>query len=96
MSRLGFTIVAASLLFGSVSGLARDRSATSAVRDQPNSSGLVVDPLKYARLFREAPVGHRQPRPSEVPETTELSPRELELRRLDEEIDRKLVICRGC
>jgi hypothetical protein len=61
-----------------------------------NSPGQVDDAARYAALFRQAPVGHRQPRPSDISATTQLSPPDLELRRLDEEIDRKLIICRGC
>jgi hypothetical protein len=44
----------------------------------------------------QAPVGHRQPRLSDSSGATQLSPSDLELRRLDVEIDRKLIICRGC
>ena len=44
---------------------------------------------------RQAPVGHRQPRTSDIP-AVELSGSDIELRREDELIDRKLLICRGC
>jgi len=44
---------------------------------------------------RQAPVGHRQPRISDVP-AVGLSASDIELRREDELIDRKLLICRGC
>jgi hypothetical protein len=43
-----------------------------------------------------APVGHRQPRKMDVPENEALSPWERQQRRLDEELDRKLLICRRC
>ena len=95
--RLGLTVVAASLLFGSAPDATRGASTTSAVRGLATSShNHDNDPAKIASLFRQAPVGHRQPRQSGVPETTQLSLDDLELRRLDEEIDRKLTICRGC
>jgi hypothetical protein len=42
-----------------------------------------------------APVGHRQPRKMDVPEKA-LSPWERQQQRLDEELDRKLSICRRC
>ena len=42
-----------------------------------------------------APVGHRQPRIRDVPAAV-LSPSDIELRREDELIDKKLLICRGC
>ena len=45
--------------------------------------------------FRQAPIGHRQPRPIDIP-VVEPSPSDLALRQEDESIDRKLNICRGC
>jgi hypothetical protein len=95
--RLGVTVVAASLLLGSAPGVAGGPDMPSAVHGLASSVPRHNDdPTKYADLFRQAPVGHRQPRPSDMSETAQLSPPELELRRLDEEIDRKLIICRGC
>ena len=47
------------------------------------------------RTIPRAPVGHRQPR-GDLLRDVQLSPQDLELRRLDEEIDRKIIICRGC
>ncbi|MBR1159663.1 hypothetical protein [Bradyrhizobium elkanii] len=95
--RLGFTVVAVSFLFSSAPGVAGGRSPTSAVQGLP--AGPTVRhgaPDEYASLFRQAPVGHRQPRRRDIPEATQLSPIEQELRRLDDEVDRKLLICRGC
>jgi hypothetical protein len=43
-----------------------------------------------------APVGHRQLREMDVPEKDALSPWERQQQRLDEELDRKLLICRRC
>lgn len=43
-----------------------------------------------------APVGHRQPRVSDIPSNAQLSSREVEEERLDRELKAKLVICRGC
>jgi hypothetical protein len=93
--RLGISVVAASFLFGSAPGVAAG-STTSAVHSLATSSSGHDDVSAKFASVRQAPVGHRQPRPSDVPETTQLSPPDLELRRLDEEIDRKLIICRGC
>ena len=45
---------------------------------------------------RQAPVGHRQPRISDIPAATQRSPLDRELRRENEQIDRKIIICRGC
>jgi hypothetical protein len=43
-----------------------------------------------------APIGHRQPRPSDVPATRERDPSDVWLNRLNRETDRKLQICRDC
>jgi hypothetical protein len=43
-----------------------------------------------------APVGHRQPARADVPQGELLSMWEREQQVLDVELDRKLVICRGC
>jgi hypothetical protein len=44
-----------------------------------------------ARTLPQAPVGHRQPRATEVP-----SPGDVTRNEADVELDRKLNICRGC
>ena len=46
-------------------------------------------------MFRQAPIGHRQPRPIDIP-AAELSLFDRALRQEDERIDSKIVICRGC
>lgn len=46
-----------------------------------------------SRLPWAAPVGHRQPRRDDVPH---LSAWERQQQQLDHELDRKLIICRGC
>lgn len=43
-----------------------------------------------------APTGHRQPTRADVPQNDTLSALEREQIRLDAELDRKLIICRGC
>jgi hypothetical protein len=43
-----------------------------------------------------APVGHRQPRQADVSQSEVASARERQQQQLDHELDRKLVICRGC
>ncbi|HWX06666.1 MAG TPA: hypothetical protein VN065_12615 [Bradyrhizobium sp.] len=43
-----------------------------------------------------APTGHRQPARADVPQNEVLSAWEQEQQVLDAELDRKLVICRGC
>jgi hypothetical protein len=43
-----------------------------------------------------APIGHRQPTRADVPQDEVLSAWERQQQDLDVELDRKLVICRGC
>ena len=43
-----------------------------------------------------APIGHRQPTRSDVPQKEVLSAWERQQQDLDIELDRKLIICRGC
>lgn len=47
-----------------------------------------------SRIFG-APVGHRQPRPSDIPATEKSAAEQLEERQAAE-LNRKLRICRGC
>jgi len=43
-----------------------------------------------------APIGHRQPARADVPQNQVLSAWEREQQVFDAELDRKLMICRGC
>jgi hypothetical protein len=43
-----------------------------------------------------APTGHRQPTRADIPQNDGPSAWEREQARLDAELDRKLIICRGC
>jgi hypothetical protein len=43
-----------------------------------------------------APVGHRQPHRADVPQFEAVSAWERQQRQFDRELDRKLIICRGC
>ncbi len=43
-----------------------------------------------------APVGHRQPHRADVPQFEAVSAWERQQRQFDQELDRKLIICRGC
>jgi hypothetical protein len=93
--RLGVTIVAATVLFGPVSSLEAGESVGAGARTTIVAPGHPA-PTRFADLFRQAPVGHRQPRPGDMSEPVQASSVDTELRRLDEEIDRKLIICRSC
>jgi hypothetical protein len=61
------------------------------------SADMTSETHRFAfSLPGQAPIGHRQPRLSDRSGATQSSPSDLELQRLDAEIDRKLIICRGC
>lgn len=48
-----------------------------------------------SRLPWLAPVGHRQPRRAEVPQSETVSAWERQ-QQFDQDLDRRLIICRGC
>ena len=68
-------------------------TADHAAAEMHAKSGSIV---VTSRLPWLAPVGHRQPRLADVPQSDGLSAWEVEQQRLDVELDRKLIICRGC
>jgi hypothetical protein len=74
-----------------VDGAAGDAPRVAAATSPRNDGDLGI-----RRLPWQAPVGHRQPKVSDVPRKTGLPAFEAEQRRLDAELDKKLVICRGC
>jgi hypothetical protein len=49
-----------------------------------------------SRLPWLAPVGHRQPQQADVPQHEAVSAWEHQQQQVDQELDRKLIICRGC
>jgi hypothetical protein len=59
-----------------------DRTTGSAPRDEP--------------ALPQAPVGHRQPRASDIPASVPRDPSDEWLERINRSLDRKLQICRGC
>jgi hypothetical protein len=82
--RLGLAMLATSLLLGSAPVFA-------------GSADMTNETHRFAfSLPGQAPIGHRQPSLSDTSGATQSSPSDLELQRLDAEIDRKLIICRGC
>ena len=70
---------------------------TTGMARSPTGSATASAPLSLAQDTRSiggAPVGHRQPRASDVPSG---SPNDLDhIGAEDAAVDRKLVICRGC
>jgi hypothetical protein len=102
--RLSTSLVAATFVFGStLSSTAGDGklSKADAGAEAAVQGAAVTKPPRHddsatqiARLFHQAPIGHRQPRAIDIPESTQVSPAQPEP--LDEEINPKLIICRGC
>jgi hypothetical protein len=97
--RLWAPLAVATLVFGTSPILAAS-NVRSAAGNTPSVAALPaprndVD-IGIRRLSWQAPVGHRQPKRVEVPRNTQLTLFEAEQRRLDAELDKKLVICRGC
>jgi hypothetical protein len=80
--------VAAAVAAGVV--LFRLVSPAMAASDQ-NSPAVLTSHLPWL-----APTGHRQPTRTDEPQDQVLSARERQQQELDAELDRKLVICRGC
>ncbi len=68
-----------------------DNSHAAVVRQNLNDTIALTSHLPWL-----APVGHRQPRTSDVPQNEAASSWENQQQQLNEELDRKLVICRGC
>jgi hypothetical protein len=73
--------------------------STTAARDEGKSANLAVarspSIVLTSHLPWHAPVGHRQPPRADVPEDEAVSAWERQ-QQLDQELDRKLIICRGC
>lgn len=87
------------VFFGTLSqaNAANKHDAVSVFLDPPVSS---TTDLASQRLTSHlpwlAPVGHRQPRRADAPQSEALSAWERQQQRLDQELDRRLMICRGC
>jgi hypothetical protein len=81
-TRFAAAIVASGLLFGLIS---------PATASDQNSPAVLISHSPWL-----APTGHRQPTRADVPQNEILSSWEREQQVLDAELDRKLLICRGC
>lgn len=87
LNRSGLAVVAAVILCcalpnGTMAGTGGRRTAST------------IDIASAERSL--APIGHRQPRQIDLSPTAPTSPVDFELRRMDAEVDKKLIICRGC
>lgn len=60
-----------------------------------NQSGQQSGASPLGSRVPPAPVGHRQPRASDIKQT-EKTPAEIQEEKLQAELERKLKICRGC
>lgn len=60
------------------------------------SISAASDGAPISRLPWLAPAGHRQPRQADVPPPDAVSAWEHRQQQLDRELDRKLIICKGC
>lgn len=111
-SRAIFTAVALVVAFTApVIAADRSEEPTTALVDtqahskaEQNRTVTSMEPFRGSDLARHlpnkrpwpAPIGHRQPRTSDVAVSAPSSSFDLEEQRLDRELNAKLVICRGC
>ena len=81
-TRFAAAVVASGVLFGLLS---------PATASDQNSPAVLTSHSPWL-----APIGHRQPARADVPQDNILSAWERQQQDLDVELDRKLLICRGC
>ena len=62
---------------------------------QVTSAQELLSTPSTTRIIGDAPIGHRQPRPTDIPATEKSAAEQLEEKR-QAELTRKLKICRGC
>jgi hypothetical protein len=82
LASVAAAVVAGVAMFGLLS--------PAAASDQNNPAGLTSHSPWLA------PIGHRQPARADVPQNEVLSAWERQQQDFDVELDRKLIICRGC
>jgi hypothetical protein len=82
LASVAAAVVAGVAMFGSLS--------PAAASDQNNPAVLTLHSPWLA------PIGHRQPARADVPQNEVLSAWERQQQDFDVELDRKLIICRGC
>jgi hypothetical protein len=76
---------------------AYQHDTVSVFPDLPNSATADHSSrVLTAQLPWLAPVGHRQPHQADVPQPAAVSTWERKQQQLEQELDRKLIICRGC
>ncbi|WGD52411.1 hypothetical protein QA641_00185 [Bradyrhizobium sp. CB1650] len=75
---------------------AADQQYAAAVYPDVSRSAQRAPTVLTSRLPWVAPVGHRQPRLADVPRDESVAAWESQQRQANEELDRKLIICKGC
>ena len=91
-ARLGLIIVALGSLAQSQAAGAQDGSN----RNFQALAGGATAMLQPAQGYGRAPIGHRQPRPIDIPPVDLASSYDRGLHQEDARIDKRIVICRGC
>ena len=89
-----FSTAAAGLVFVKLLSPATASTADHADEGGTNSRSRSIALTSHLPWL--APVGHRQPRQSDVPPYQGMSTEERRQRQLDHELDQKLIICRRC
>jgi hypothetical protein len=74
-----------------VAGVAMFGSLSAAEASDQNSPAVLTSHSPWL-----APIGHRQPARADAPQNEVLSAWERQQQDFDVELDRKLIICRGC
>lgn len=111
-TRYAAALAAGVLLFGLLSpatatvpqkrvGAPSDMSVSANLKNDNSQAAIAIPERNSAMALMShlpwlAPVGHRQPRKIDVPQIEAVSSWERQQQQMDEELDRKLVICRGC
>ena len=81
----------ASVAAALVAGVALFGLLSSAAASNQNNPAVLTSHSPWL-----APIGHRQPTRADVPQNEVLSAWERQQQDIDVELDRKLIICRGC
>jgi len=81
----------ASVVAALVAGVALFGSLSPAAASDQNNSAVLTSHSPWL-----APIGHRRPTRAGVPQTEVLSAWERRQQDIDAQLDRKLIICRGC
>jgi hypothetical protein len=71
-------------------------SGAGAQTGQSRTQATGTGPRVEESLTNQAPVGHRQPRASDLPASSEKTAADRERERKERELDKRLRICRNC